>query len=273
MIKSNPHTHTQFGDARSTAEEMVLSAINHGFLSLGFSEHGRQDFNTDCVLNKEREIQYINEVNRLKEKYKNQIRIYLGIERDAYSLSERNLYEYVLGSLHYVKFGNDFLAVDGNRENLSRAVNEFFKGDGYILAKEYYDNFTKYIVSYKPDIIGHFDLVCKYNDIYNFFDENSPEYIQLYKKAMDKMINACSLMEVNTGRIVRAKAAVPYPSLEILKYWKSLGGDVILSSDCHDAENIAGGYEKGLAHIHKAGFKSILQLSYEGTELFTRLPL
>ncbi|MDO5022739.1 MAG: histidinol-phosphatase HisJ family protein [Eubacteriales bacterium] len=273
MIKSNPHTHTQFGDGRSTAEEMVLSALDNGFLSLGFSEHGKQSFNTNCVLDENREAQYIEEIKRLKEKYKDKIRIYLGVERDAYSLADRRQYEYVLGSVHYVKFGDKLLAVDGNAEELNKAVNSYFNGDGFILAKEYYKNISEYIAQYKPHIIGHFDLVCKYNSRYGFFDEQSPEYIELCRKATDNMIKACSIMEVNTGRIVRAKADTPYPSLEILKYWRHLGGDVILSSDCHDAKDIAGGYEKGLAHIRKAGFKTILQLSYEGSNLFTRFSL
>ena len=41
MIKENFHTHTQFCDGKSTAEEMLLSAIDKGFSALGFSGHSQ----------------------------------------------------------------------------------------------------------------------------------------------------------------------------------------------------------------------------------------
>ena len=39
MIKSNFHTHTYFCDGKDSPEEMVLSAIERGFTTLGFSIH------------------------------------------------------------------------------------------------------------------------------------------------------------------------------------------------------------------------------------------
>ena len=36
MIKSNYHTHTNFCDGKSTAEEMVKSAIEKNLIFLGF---------------------------------------------------------------------------------------------------------------------------------------------------------------------------------------------------------------------------------------------
>ena len=37
MIKTNYHTHTSFCDGKSTAEQMILSAIDKKFDILGFS--------------------------------------------------------------------------------------------------------------------------------------------------------------------------------------------------------------------------------------------
>ena len=41
---TNFHTHTNLCDGDNTPEEMVKSAINNGFLSLGFSGHAYTDF-------------------------------------------------------------------------------------------------------------------------------------------------------------------------------------------------------------------------------------
>ena len=43
-MKSNLHTHTTYCDGKSTPEQIVLSAIKHGFDSIGFSGHGYTDF-------------------------------------------------------------------------------------------------------------------------------------------------------------------------------------------------------------------------------------
>ncbi len=41
---SNFHTHTTFSDSENTPEEVVLTAIDNGFASIGFSDHGYTDF-------------------------------------------------------------------------------------------------------------------------------------------------------------------------------------------------------------------------------------
>ena len=39
MIKTSFHTHTTFCDGKNTPEEMVVAAIEKGFVALGFSTH------------------------------------------------------------------------------------------------------------------------------------------------------------------------------------------------------------------------------------------
>ena len=39
MRFSNLHTHSTFSDGKNTPEEIVLSAIEKNFLSIGFSDH------------------------------------------------------------------------------------------------------------------------------------------------------------------------------------------------------------------------------------------
>ena len=74
-ISSNAHTHTQFGDGRSTAEEIVLRALELGFTSLGFSEHADTEIPVDWNA-------YIAEIDRLKAACGDRLRIRTGIELD-----------------------------------------------------------------------------------------------------------------------------------------------------------------------------------------------
>ena len=85
MIKADLHTHTSFCDGKNTAEEMILAAIGQGFSEYGFSEHGYTSFDTSYCLTEEKTEEYKREILRLKKKYKDKIKIYLGIELDDYS--------------------------------------------------------------------------------------------------------------------------------------------------------------------------------------------
>ena len=266
---SSPHTHTTFTDGRHTAEEMVLSALKAGFVSLGFSEHAKQDFDCDYALNTQSEQAYIATIGQLQEKYKGQIRIYLGIERDVFSTAERAPYDYVLASVHYLDTAQGKVAVDGDRAQLVSALQSCFHGDGLNMAAAYYRLFADYVGTYKPDIIGHFDLVAKYNQEGQLFDAQNPRYVQAVHRAMDRMITGCDMMEVNTGAILRSGATSPYPALPWLAYWRTLGGRVLLSSDCHHRDMLSAGYEKGLAVIREAGYRALWYLNPEEGSLFT----
>ena len=79
------HVHTQFCDGRSSAEEMVLAAIENGFDSLGFSSHSNLPSRPELYgMKKENVEPYCREVLRLKEVYKDKINIILGIEQDSF---------------------------------------------------------------------------------------------------------------------------------------------------------------------------------------------
>ena len=253
---SSPHVHTPYCDGQSTAEEMVRSALRLGFVSLGFSSHARQDFDQKYALSEEGERAYIREIRGLQAQYRGRIRLWLGMERDFLSLSQRGPYDYVLASLHYVTCGaGTRVAVDGPPQLIQSCIREGFDGDGLAFAEAYYRTLGGYIHDYRPDIIGHLDLLVKHNTQHRFFDTSHPRYIAAARGAMAQAIQGCSLMEVNTGAIARAGALAPYPALPLLRYWKSLGGQVILASDCHHASQLDAGYEQGEALIRAAGYQ------------------
>ena len=59
---------------------------------------------------------YQAEVKRLKEKYKGEIEIYLGIEEDAYAYANRADYDYIIGSSHYYCVNGEYYPIDSNPE-------------------------------------------------------------------------------------------------------------------------------------------------------------
>ena len=126
LALSSAHNHTTFCDGKSTAEEMVLSALSRGFVSLGFSGHAKQDFDHFYAMDEETEAAYIRQIRQLQSKYAGQIRLWLGMERDLYSNADRSPFDYVIGSVHYVPLsGGKRVPVDGPMDMVAEAVRGF----------------------------------------------------------------------------------------------------------------------------------------------------
>ena len=96
----------------------------------------------------------------------------------------------------------------------------------------------------KCDIIGHFDLVTKFNADGSLFDTNDPRYISARKNAADKLIATPAVFEVNTGGMARGYTKTPYPEKSIIDYLKKNGVRLIYSSDCHDKNYLLYEYDK-----------------------------
>ena len=107
-MKVNLHTHTwRCRHATGSDEDYVLAAIKAGYDKLGFSDHNPFPYTGKWAEMDVREMrmyefdEYCQSVLDLKEKYKNQIQIYLGVEEDAFQPVNRNGFDYVIGSCHY----------------------------------------------------------------------------------------------------------------------------------------------------------------------------
>lgn len=244
MILEDLHTHTTYCDGKDSPEDMVKTAIEKGLRVIGFSGHIYLSHGTDYCMSKQNTAEYIKEINRLKEKYKNQIQILCGIEADLYSDEPLDAYDYVIGSVHDIKVGNEFITVDLSAETTRNGVEKYFGGDYNAAAEEYFASIVKCIKKTNADIIGHFDLITKFCEKEKLFDETHPRYIAAYQKAIDELIPMGKPFEINTGAISRGYRTTPYPHKDILKYIASKGGKVIMTGDTHAKENLCYAFEK-----------------------------
>ena len=241
-MRSNFHTHSVYSDGSNTLEELAASAIAQGFGALGFSEHSYTYFDESYCLSKENTPEYIAEVRYLKEKYRGKIDIYLGIEQDFYSCEETADYEYIIGSVHYVKKDGIFLPIDESAEDLAHFCAEYYGGDFYALAEDYFQTVGMW-AERKCDIIGHFDLITKFNEKYPLLDTDNPRYIKAAKDALDKILAAGKIVEINTGAMARGWRRSPYPEEKWLDYIIQRNGRLIPASDCHAQKDLAYGFD------------------------------
>ncbi len=249
----NLHTHTTFCDGKNTPEEVVLSAIEKGFSSIGFSGHGYTEFDLRyCMRDTE---SYKKEIIRLKEKYKKEIQIYLGIEEDMWQYIKREDFEYVIGSCHYIKSNEKYFSVDSGIEYTKKCVSEFF-GDCVLMAESYYENFCSYILKRKPDIVGHFDLITKFDEYYEEgFFLNKSSYHKISEKYMYEAVKSGSIFEVNSGAIARGYRKTPYPYENLLHILKKTDTGIIITSDSHSADTIDFHFDEIKALLKDIGFK------------------
>jgi len=69
---------------------------------------------------------------------------------------------------------------------------------------------------------------------------------------------------VNTGAMARGYKTTPYPARFILEEIKSLGGSVILSSDCHDADKLTFAFDESVKLLKEIGFTHVDRLTADG---------
>ena len=59
---------------------------------------------------------------------------------------------------------------------MKNAAEKYFNGDMLSLAEEYFKTVSQVVEKTNCDIIGHFDLIRKFNEGNKLFDENNPRY-------------------------------------------------------------------------------------------------
>lgn len=251
MILSNLHTHTVFCDGESTADEIVKSAIEKGFSSIGFSGHGYMDFDHSyCMMDTE---SYKKEVLEAKEKYKNEIEVYLGVEEDANCPIDRAEFDYMIGSLHYVEKNGTRLTIDEHYEGFLKAF-ALFGNDPIKMAENYYTNFAMYILKRKPDIVGHFDLLTKFDEKFGPYFMGNKEYEKIAEDALLKALKSECIFEVNTGAISRGYRKTPYPAVNLLHILKKENAKIILTADSHHKDTIDCAFPETRELLKEIGF-------------------
>ena len=244
MITKDLHMHTAYCDGKNTPEEMVICAVEKGLETVGISGHSYTFFDTSYCMQSADIPRYIAELRYLRAKYFDKIHVLCGVEQDYYSEYPTDEFDYIIGSVHYVKVKDEYIPVDESADILKKAADKHFGGDIYALCELYFDTVADVINRTDCDIIGHFDLISKFIERGELFDTQSPRYIKAWKAAVDRLIPYNVPFEINTGAISRGYRTSPYPNSDIMEYIKEKGGKFVLSSDAHSKENIAYKFEE-----------------------------
>ncbi|MEE1321358.1 MAG: histidinol-phosphatase [Acutalibacteraceae bacterium] len=258
MYKSNCHTHTLYCDGKNTAREMIESAIKKRFNSLGFSCHSPMIYNSDWAIKKEDLSKYIDELNALKAEYKDRIEIYCGVEVDSdfCDISLDN-FDYTIGSVHqFIKNGKVY-EIDYTAERLKSAADDLYDGDIYRMCASYFDMVSEFICNNDLDVVGHIDLVTKFNESVPMIDESNKFYQSSAINAINRILECKPdiIFEVNTGAMYRNGNKKPYPAPFIMKHLFNKGAKITITSDSHCCESLDFAFEEVYDYCKSFGFR------------------
>jgi histidinol-phosphatase (PHP family) len=215
------------------------------------------------------EAAYRADIAALKAEYAGRLDILCGMEQDRYAPVNPAHYDYIIGSCHYLPpAGGRCFPVDDTRRLLQEAVAQRYNDDALALARDDYAGVVAMVTQQRPTIVGHFDLIKKFNADGGLFNERGGRYCGIAMEAMDAVLHLLSeyggMLEINTGAMARGLRADPYPAEFLLRQAAQNGAQVIITSDAHRAAGLDAGFDKALRLAANAGFRAIRLLKDGG---------
>ena len=270
----NLHTHSTFCDGKAKPEEYVHKAIELGFHTLGFSSHAPVPFENNFSLKEEQFDEYTNTIRELKERFKENINIFLSLEIDFIPGITKNFEEFVkdgnldytIGGIHLIrnKEKQGLWFIDGPKHEIyDNGLNKIFNGNVRKAVETFYYQTQEMVVTQKPDIIAHLDKIKMHNKN-RYFSEEESWYKELIWKTLKIISGSDCIVEVNTRGLYKKRSNTTFPGPAILEQIHHLGIPITLSSDAHKPEELNGYYNETIYLLKEIGFKEILYFNDAG---------
>lgn len=256
------HTHTNFCDGANTPEEMILAAIDRGFTAIGLSGHGYTAFDPGYCMSEKGTRDYCAQIRLLKEKYRDKIAVYCGVEQDVFGEEPQGEFDYKIGSVHYLHADGKYHSIDSSPEGFAQLLEDVYGGDFDALSEAYFALVGQVTEITNADFIGHFDLITKFSERMEL--PVTERYMAAACAAIDKLIPSGKPFEINVGAMTRGYRSAPYPSAAILREIQQRGGRIILSGDCHSADRLGDFLPEAAALAKECGFTHAMEWTKEG---------
>lgn len=224
-MKANFHTHTyRCRHADGTEREYIERAIAAGFHTLGFSDHTPYLFEGNYYSHfrmRPEELEgYVETLKQLREEYKDQINIYIGLETEYYPARWKNYLSLIEGKgVDYLILGQHFAGVEQPGEVYCGSGN-----DDPERLKRYVDTVIEGAKTGLFSYIAHPDLI-------HFTGAE-----QLLEEELDRMVREVTALglplEIN---LLGLREGRSYPTERLLRLMKKHGAKAILGSDAHQS--------------------------------------
>ena len=260
MMRANFHTHTVYCDGSDTPAELAQAALDQGLTALGFSGH----IDPDCGMSPEGEANYRREIRALQAQLAGRLEILCGVEQDYCCGAVDPWYDYAIGSVHYIPKDGELLSVDWSAQRTAEHIRDHYAGDTYAYAEDYYALAGRVLEVTGGVIVGHFDLLTKFDEAGTTFRQTESRYRAAVLDALDRLCETRPVFEINTGAVGRGYRATPYPAFWILEELRRRDCPIMITSDCHDRAKLTLGYDLAVRLAREAGYPHQVRLTPDG---------
>ena len=252
MFRADYHVHTECSfDSEAPINAVIERAIALGLKEIAVTDH--VDFDPRYYITDYNK--YIPIIEALKEKYSDKINILTAVELGLESRMSDKLnkfmadfpFDFVIGSSH----GVGMLDVYYDRTRLFEGRT---KKEAYgIYFEELYKNI---LTCFGFNVYGHIDYISRYG----MYDDNSVKYSEFgdyIDECLKALIDRGLGIEINTSGF-RYGIEATYPSVDILKRYKELGGEILTcGSDSHRVEDVGDHIDYAYHLASESGFRYI----------------
>ena len=111
-----------------------------------------------------------------------------------------------------------------------------------------------------PNIIGHLDLVRKYNLKKEYFTEEENWYIEKVEEVLENIKENNCIVEVNIKLMSKSNLDAHYPNKMTIKKILKMNIPLMLNTDAHSINGLDKFYYEALEELKKLGVKKIKML-------------
>jgi len=262
MRRIDYHMHTYFSaDSKAVPEQHILKAIEEGLDEICFTDHHDVEYpQQPFILNVNK---YVQELEVLKEKYKDIINIKIGIELGLDPIHKEEIervatsypFDFIIGSIHAI----------GETEFL---IGDFFEGKTKEQAHiDYFKQCIDCVNCFDTfNVFGHFDYIERYGN-YEDNTVNTDLYWDLIDEFLEIIISKNKGLEVNTsGYNLRNEG---FPKKQILKRYYDLGGRIItIGSDSHTSNRVGEHVDDVIEILKEIGFDDISTFTNQKRDIY-----
>jgi histidinol-phosphatase (PHP family) len=258
-------------------EDFVRFAISKGVKKYGFSSHAPLPFLTKWTMLTDDFVDYEKEFHRLKEKYKNKIELYLGLEVDYIHecsdisnsfFSDKKL-DYTIGSIHYLDKLSDnvYWSIDGAFRDFDEGLNQLFNGDIQAGTQRFFEISSLMVENGGFDIVGHADKITYHGMKYRNFTPTDKWFVKLMTNFLELIQRKNLILEINTKSL--HEHGLTFPHQSFFRLILEMGIPIQVNSDCHYPTNVICDFQDIYKQLYDTGFRTMHQLQngkWEATE-------
>lgn len=259
-MKIDYHTHhARCGHAVGTLEQYVQQGIKLGLDQLGLSDHmpllhvNPAEYYTQMAMPMDELPRYVEECLELKERYRGQIDIRVGLEGDYIEGWEREIekivtsypWDYVIGSVHFL----------GTWDVTDLRQIHLWEGKDVLeVYRTYYDAVEKAAATGFYDIMGHLDVIKRFGQRPK--PEEEEERYSLESAVLASVARSGPAIELNASGLSKPCAEM-FPSKRMLEEAFRLGIPLTIGSDAHDPMKLSEHLGEARELLYNVGFREL----------------